>query len=277
MNTQSQLAAVTAEPYFKHSLSVGFAQSFTEIREAQRLRYDVFAREMGARLHTCVPGLDYDYFDAHCQHLLVRDPATGQVVGCTRLLTGRRARRAGGFYAEKTFDLGAVLTTSGRLLEISRTCIHPDYRNKATIIALWSGLASFVNEYGFDHLIDCVSIPLGRGGEIQAIVADLAQHYMAPIHLRVRPLIPVPRQDVLAGDSYILPPLLKAYLRAGAWICGEPCLNADFKGMDLFILLPIEPLGHRYLRVSRARYSKLRPATRQVLSAEGVWCRYDSR
>ena len=258
MNIQLQLAAVAAEPHFNYSLSVGFAPSFAEIREAQRLRYDVFAREMGARLHTCIPGLDYDHFDAHCQHLLVRDTVTCQVVGCTRLLTGRRARRAGGFHSEKSFDLGPVSATSDRFLEISRTCVHPDYRNKATIAALWSGLTAFASEQGFDYLIGCVSIPLGRDGGAQAIFAGLTERYMAPTHLRVRPLIPIPRQDIVAHGDYSLPPLLKTYLRVGAWICGEPCLNADFKGIDLFILLPTEHLAHRYARISRAR--TVRPA-----------------
>ena len=62
-------------------ISVSWARHQDEVRAAQRLRYTVFAGEMGARLATPVAGHDIDLFDDFCEHLLVRDDASGQVIG----------------------------------------------------------------------------------------------------------------------------------------------------------------------------------------------------
>jgi putative hemolysin len=244
-----QLAAATAKTLSKRSLTVGFATDSTEIEAAKRLRYEVFAREMGARLHSPYPDLDHDQFDDHCYHLVVRESVTDQVVGYTRILTDHSAIQAGGFYSQTEFDLTHILAMSGRFAEIGRTCIHADYRNGTTITTLWTGLAAFIAKLQIDYLIGCASIPLGEGGnEARAIFADLSQRYMAAETLRARPLIPLPRQDSVALGEYHLPPLLKAYLRLGAKICGEPYLDMDFNVADLFIIVSTHDLTRRYAR-----------------------------
>ena len=230
------------------TLRVELARSRAEMEAAQRLRYAIFAGEMGATLHNRIPGLDHDRFDAYCQHLLVRD-GLGQVIGCTRLLTPEGARRAGGFYSQTEFDLAPVLALPGRFLEIGRTCVHPDYRNGATISTLWSGLAAFVAEQRADYLIGCASIPLGTDdGEARALYAELAQRHLVPEALRVKPHLPLPRRDGVARSEYSVPPLLKAYLRLGAQIGGEPCLDPDFHVADVFVLLASRRIERRYAR-----------------------------
>ena len=248
MSIPAPLAVPVSKP--KRSLAVGFAGSFAEIREAQRLRYQVFAREMGAHLHTPMPGLDYDHFDAFCRHVLVRDRATGQVIGYTRLLTAELAQQAGGFYSQTEFNLTPLLRLPGRFLEVGRTCIHPDYRNGATIAMLWSGVAAFIVEQGFDYLIGCPSVPLGEGyREAHAIYAHLAATHLIDAPLRVQPYVPLPPIAAMAYPEKVsLAPLLKAYLRLGAKIGGEPYLDADFQVADLFILLPTREIDHRYAR-----------------------------
>jgi putative hemolysin len=230
------------------SLRVELARSREEIRAAQRLRYTIFAGEMGARLHNRIPDLDHDRFDQYCQHLIVRD-ALDQVVGCTRILTAQAAQRAGGFYSQTEFDLAPVLALPGRFMEIGRTCVHADYRNGATISALWSGLAAFIAEHRIDYLIGCASIPLGENGlEAQVLYAELARRSLVPESLRVKPHLPVPRCDGLAPSRCAVPPLLKAYLRLGAQIGGEPCLDPDFQVADVFILLSTQHIERRYAR-----------------------------
>ena len=229
-------------------LSVAAAHSDEDIRAAQRLRYTVFAEEMGARLHNRAPGLDHDRLDDYCQHLIVRD-GRGQVVGCTRILTADAARRAGGFYSQGEFDLAPVLALPGQIMEIGRTCVHPDHRNGATIGTLWSGLAAFIAEHDIDYLIGCASIPLGEdGGAARALYAELAQRHLVPEPLRVQPRLPLPRHDGVAHPVGPMPPLLKAYLRLGARIGGEPCLDLDFKVADVFILLSTPHIERRYAR-----------------------------
>src|SRR5688500_11443689 len=85
--------------------TVTLARSEEDVRAAQRLRHDVFAGEMGALLAGPQPGLDVDPFDAYCDHLLVRETLTGQVVGTSRLLPPERAAVAGRLYSEGEFDL----------------------------------------------------------------------------------------------------------------------------------------------------------------------------
>jgi putative hemolysin len=230
------------------ALSVALARSHEEIRAAQRLRYAIFAGEMGARLHNRIPGLDHDRLDAYCHHLIVRD-ALDQVVGCTRILTAEAARRAGGFYSQTEFDLAPVLALPGRFMEIGRTCVHPDYRNGATISTLWSGLAAFIAEHHVDYLIGCASIPLGvDGSEARALFAELTRRHLVPEPLRVKPHLPLPRHDGIVRGDYTVPPLLKAYLRLGAQIGGEPCLDPDFQVADVFVLLATPRIERRYAR-----------------------------
>ena len=227
---------------------VALARSREEVQAAQRLRYAVFAEEMGARLHNRIPGHDHDRFDAYCQHLIVRD-GLDRIIGCTRILTAEAARRAGGFYSQTEFDLAPVLALPGRFMEIGRTCVHSDYRNGATIGALWSGLAAFIAEQRMDYLIGCASIPLGADdGEARALYAELAQRHLVPESLRVKPHLPLPRRDGVAHSQYTVPPLLKAYLRLGAQIGGEPCLDPDFKVADVFVLLSTARIERRYAR-----------------------------
>ncbi len=230
------------------ALDVALAQSPAEIRATQQLRYAIFAEEMGAKLNNTQPGLDHDALDGYCQHLLVRDDL-GQIVGCTRILTADAAREAGGFYSESEFDLTPILKLPGRLMEIGRTCVHPHYRNGATISTLWSGLAAFIAEHRIDYLIGCASIPLGANAHAAcALYSELAQRYLVTESLRVQPRFPLPRYEGIAHPVGPLPPLLKAYLRLGARIGGEPCLDLDFQVADLLILLETRQIERRYAR-----------------------------
>lgn len=231
-------------------LFVELAAGPEAVREAQALRYRVFAEEMGAKLKGGADGLDVDDFDAHCQHLLVRETATGAVVGCTRLLSGRNARRLGRFYSETEFELGAIRSLPGNLLELGRTCIAPECRRGAAIAVLWSGVAGYIQLHGIDYLFGCASVPLGDSDwQAAAIMNRLRRHAMAPDGLRVTPREPlrastVP-EDVLDAP---LPPLLKAYVNLGAKVCGEPCRDADFNVADVLMLLDVSHLNPTYAR-----------------------------
>lgn len=110
-----------------------------EITSAQKLRYKVFANEMGAQLHSIQNGLHADAIDDYCDHLLVRDLQTGNIVACTRLLSDVQARRLGHFYSEGKFYLDRVLTLPGRFLEIGRTCVDPAHRGSVVLSTLWGG------------------------------------------------------------------------------------------------------------------------------------------
>lgn len=239
--------APAAEARTAPRLQASFARSTAEIRESQRLRYEIFAGEMGARLHNSLPGHDDDALDACCEHLLVREVASGRLIGSTRILTEATAQAAGGFYSETEFDLGPVRALPGRIMEIGRTCVHREHRNGATIATLWGGLAGFVAEHGISYLIGCASVPLAED-MAQRVFSELAPQHLTEDALRVRPKLPLARSDLDARPKAVLPPLLKAYLRVGARIAGEPCVDPDFGCADLFILLDTSNLERRYAR-----------------------------
>jgi putative hemolysin len=219
------------------------------IRAAQALRYRVFAEEMGARLHTLEPGLDVDEIDAWCDHLVVYDIPRGKVIGCTRLLRDDQAARLGRFYSESEFDLSGVLALPGRFLEVGRTCVDPSYRGGAVIASLWSGLAEYAQSHGCGYLMGCASIPPGPSGfSVEAFYRRIEPEQFAPAALGVAPKRPVPDWKRCQRDESGVPPLLQAYLRLGAQICGEPCWDEAFNVMDVFILLRLERLKDRYER-----------------------------
>jgi putative hemolysin len=230
-------------------LNVSLASCETEILEAQRLRYRVFSEEMGARLPTRTPGVDRDIYDPFCEHLIVRDEAAGRIAGTYRILSPSAARRVGGYYSENEFDLTRLQHLRSRLVEIGRSCIDAEYRSGAVIALLWSGLARYMLENGYDYLIGCASIAMGDGGHRAASLYNrLGQAHMAPLEYHVFPRNPLPL-DKLRGDLEVdAPPLIKGYLRAGAWICGAPAWDPDFNTADLPILMPVGRFDERYAR-----------------------------
>lgn len=227
-----------------------FAEGEAAAREALALRYRVFALELGAKLKTSAEQLDYDDCDHHCRHLLVRETGAGRVVACTRLLDRRGARKLGHFYSEGEFDLGPIPRLEGSLLELGRTCVARQYRQGSAIAVLWSGVASYILEHGIQYLFGCASIPLGESdAQAAGIMNRLRRQAMAPEHLRVVPREPlhVEPHDAANLDAP-LPPLLKAYVRAGAKACGEPCRDPDFQMADVLMLLDVRELNPSYSR-----------------------------
>lgn len=238
-------------------LSVSWANHESEVREAQALRYQVFAVEMGARLAApkgSPAGLDVDLFDAFCEHLLVRaggeDGEPGPVVGTYRVLTPAAAKRAGGLYSDTEFDLTRLRSLRPRVAEIGRSCVHADHRSGGAIIALWSALAEFMARNGLDTVIGCASVSMRDGGHFAASLwKQIAATHLAPIDCQVRPRLPLPiahlRQDLVVEP----PALIRGYLRCGAKLMGEPAWDPDFNTADLPLLLRTADLPSRFKRL----------------------------
>ncbi len=241
----AMLPAATPERN-KPRLEARFVRHNSELREAQRLRAQVFASEFG--VHFDDPdGLDRDSFDDFCEHLNVYDVANGLLIATTRLLTREKARLAGSFYSAHEFDMTAMDALPGRVLEIGRTCVHEDYRSGAAITVLWSALADYLLSQDFSYLLGCASISLRDGGHnFAAIMPELRQQHFVEESLRVQPhrglCIDAPEGTGKAS----LPPLLKAYLRMGCKIGGEACWDPDFHCADVFVLLDVSALAGRY-------------------------------
>ena len=223
------------------------ARDGDEVLAAQRLRHQVFAGELGATLRTPVPGHDVDRFDEYCDHLVVRDDATGEIVGTYRMLPPERAAEAGSLYADTEFDLSALAPLRASLVETGRSCVHPDHRTGAVVGLVWAGIARYLLLSGNAWLAGCASVPLADGGELAAGVWRHVQaRNLAPERYRVTPHRPW--QPGPAPERTVLPPLLRGYLRLGAWVAGPPAHDQDFGVADFFVLLGMERIDQRYLR-----------------------------
>jgi putative hemolysin len=233
------------------AISVGWARHLDEVRAAQRLRFQVFSQEMGARLATIVPDHDVDLFDDYCEHLLVRDGATRQVIRTYRVLTPAQARRIGSFYSDGEFDLWRLRQLRERMVELGRSCVHRDHRQGGVILALWTALGGFMQRNGLDTMIGCASIPMLHKGLVSGDVAasvwnQLKQTHLAPIECQVIPRLPLPVER-LDGSLAVEPPaLIKGYLRLGAKVLGPPAWDPDFNTADLPMLMRIGELPARY-------------------------------
>lgn len=147
----------------QHRLSVGLARTPLAIEDAQRLRYKVFAEELGARIGGR-DGLDVDEYDALCDHIIVRDEESLRVVGTYRVLPPHRARTLGGLYADGEFDLSRLDHLRPQMIEVGRSCVHRDYRAGPAIMLLWAALARYMMEHRFRYMVGCASVPLADGG-----------------------------------------------------------------------------------------------------------------
>ncbi|MFD8548850.1 GNAT family N-acetyltransferase [Streptomyces sp. NPDC059649] len=219
-----------------------------QIRAAQRLRHLVFAEEMGATLHTPLAGHDIDDVDELADHLVITHTASGEIVGTYRLLPPGRSPR---LYSDGEFDLGALTALRPSLIEAGRSCVHPDHRDGAVMTQMWGALARYTLLSGHRYLAGCASVPLADGGTAAVHAWELGRvRYAAPPELQVTPhrpwraTVPVPERASLAQ----LPPLLRGYLRIGAFICGAPAHDPEFDVADFFVVLDMERLGDRYRR-----------------------------
>lgn len=229
---------------------VSIAATEAEVLESQRLRYSIFAEEMGATLNCTTEGVDADALDPYCMHLLVRDTEKDVLVASTRVLNDERASAFGRFYSESEFEMDKVKALAGKKLEVGRTCVRADYRNGSVIGALWQGLAELMFRDGYQWLFGCASIEWGQGGsDVYAIMDRFRRKYMSVEEQRVVPRVAIPA--LVEADNLTalrIPPLLKAYVSLGARICGEPSWDADFKVADVFILLNVDNMSTRYVR-----------------------------
>lgn len=249
------------------SLEVRLARKKSEIRRAQRLRYQVFYEEMSA-----TPGAlallsrrDEDEFDPIFDHLLVLDrgaPNDGRrwrrskVVGTYRVLRQDVADLYDGFYTQGEYDIASLIRAKPeyRFVELGRSCVLKPYRNKRTLELLWQGVWSYVREHGADVMIGCASFE-GTDPSAHAQALSFLYHSaLAPHAWRVRAhdhrridMNMMPAESVNARAALkALPPLIKGYLRVGAYVGDGAVIDHQFGTTDVFIIMPIEAIKSRY-------------------------------
>lgn len=239
---------------------------------AQRLRHDVFTTEPGYTLGAAgggrsdgrSDGRDVDRFDEFCDHLLVREERSGDLVGCYRMLPPTGAIAAGGLYTATEFDVRALDPLRPSLVEMGRAVVRADHRNGAVVLLMWAGILSYLDRHGYDHVVGCVSVPVVTPGVddtpgclIRGVRDVARRRHAAPGAYTVHPYRPVTfdgrtLDDIDPPARVSVPPLLRGYLRLGAQICGEPAHDPDFGVGDFPALLDKRRADVRYLRRLRS-------------------------
>lgn len=245
-----------AEPRFE----VRVAGSPADLRAAQRLRYEVFVAELGGDgpLVDHAERLERDRFDPFCEHVVLLDISRGddpedQMVGVYRVMTEEGAARAGQYYCADEYDLAPLLSSGRKVLELGRSCLHPDYRGGAAIYYLWNGLARFTLERRIEVLFGVASF---HGTDVAALaepLANLHHRYLAPPDLRVRTqpdhyqnldLIPADRID-RARAMRATPALIKGYLRLGGFVGDGAFVDHAFNTVDICLVLDTARMNPR--------------------------------
>lgn len=255
------------------SLEVRLARTRDDIRRAQRLRYKVFYEEMSATpsLTAKMRRRDEDPYDAICDHLLVVDLAGAPdhadhvwmhrrqpaVVGTYRVLREEVARRGSGFYSQGEYDIAPLLRAKSpkyRFMELGRSCVLRPYRNKRSLELLWHGLWTYVREHKVDVMIGCASFE-GTDPAALALPLSFLHHWaLAPPEWRCRahdglhvPMDLMPKAAINAKAALkALPPLIKGYLRLGAFVGDGAVIDRQFGTTDVLIVMPVENIDPRY-------------------------------
>jgi len=244
------------------NLGVRIATTPAEIDAALALRYRIFFEEMGATPDAAVrrSGRDRDAFDAVADHLLVVDheigPGPEGVVGTYRLIQQAGAAAIGQFYSASEYDIGAITSFPGQLLELGRSCVDARYRGRAVMQLLWRGIATYVFHYQIDLLFGCASL---TGTDPDALATELTYlygHHLAPPALRPRArperYVDMRRLDPAAIDprraNQMLPPLIKGYLRIGAFVGDGAVIDQQFNTTDVAIIVKTDMITDKYFR-----------------------------
>lgn len=239
----------------RSGLTVRLAANHADIEAAQKLRWDVFRSELGAKLANS-RALDSDPYDAVCDHLLVEDSRSGrcQVVGTYRLLRQSVAQQLSGFYSAGEYDLTPLAGGTGEMLELGRSCVAVGYRDATTIQLLWRGIAHYLEANHIGMMFGCGSFHGTDPAQHADALSYLHHHHLAPPALRARALADrfidmamVPRGSYDPRQTVRkLPPLIKAYLRVGAMVGDGAVIDHEFNTTDVFIVMPTSAIALRY-------------------------------
>jgi putative hemolysin len=233
------------------------------VEAAQRLRYEVFTSEPGFELKDDgnSAGLDADRFDEFCDHLLVREDNSGDLVGCYRMLPPPGAIAAGGLYTATEFEVNALDPLRPSLVEMGRAVVRADHRNGGVVLLMWAGILAYLDRCGYDYVAGCVTVPVQEspeeapGMQIRGVrdfvkrrhASEFVVHPYRPVVLDGRGL-----DDIEPPARLTVPPLMRGYLRLGARVCGDPAHDPDFGVGDFPALLDKRQADVRYLKRLRS-------------------------
>ena len=240
------MASAPASRMDTPKFEVGLARDPGRIAQARELR----RRCLGA---TAMGAAD-DLLDEHCDHLVVRDVSSDDIVGAYRILGPEGTRRHGGHRADRDFDLALLIVLRDRMVEVDRPCVDPRFPIESVMTHLWAVLARYLIEHRHDYVLGSASVSLRDGGHTAASIYRLAcARFLSPDDYRVFPRERLPLEGLSDTRKVEIPAILKGYLDLGAWVCGEPALNRIEGTADFPVLMPLARMQGRDARDFLAR------------------------
>jgi len=247
------------------SLEVFVAGRSEDIEASQALRYRVFFEEMGAPPTAEIKSAkrDMDAFDAVCDHLLVvehQPDGSVRVVGTYRLLRRDMMKKIGRFYTAGEYDIGRIQQYAGEILEVGRSCVDPEFRNRAVMQLLWRGIGAYVARFDIGLMFGCASF-FGTDPKQHALPLAYLHHYhLAPEELRMTALPEryvemnlLPKDAVDEKEAFaLLPALIKGYLRLGGTIGSGAVIDPEYNTTDVSIVVKTDLVTEKYFQ----RYGK---------------------
>ncbi|WKW50575.1 GNAT family N-acetyltransferase [Rhodomicrobium lacus] len=252
------------------NLEVRLARSVADIKKAQRLRFEVFYKEMAAiaDARTRIKKRDEDQYDPICDHLLVVDkaveraakrpwPKRSKVVGTYRVLLQDVAEKNQGFYTQGEYDIAPLIErkrATHTFMELGRSCVLKPYRNKRTVELLWQGLWNYIREQRANVMIGCASFP-GTDPKEHALALSFLHHFsrapdewLVSAHPDIKvDMNMIPKEEINPKEALKgMPPLIKGYLRLGCYIGDGAVVDKQFGTTDVLIVLPMEAIDQRY-------------------------------
>jgi putative hemolysin len=213
---------------------------------AYRLRFMVFNLEMNEGLESAyTDGYDKDHFDDVCDHLIVEERTTGEIVGTYRLQMGDVAGRYFGYYSEQEFCFAPYEAMRSQIVELGRACIHRVHRSPEVLHLLWRGIARYSLVNGGRYMMGCCSLTSQDAAMGHAVYESLRSCMVEPALRTVATTAFALPASMEKLPEQRAPKLLRAYLTIGAKICSEPAIDRDFKTIDFLTLLDLQTLHPR--------------------------------
>lgn len=262
LSTQPIYTPAAMPSQFLGDLEARLARDEGEIEAAQRLRYKIFYEEMGAQPGASVLAekRDSDAYDDVCDHLLVLDHRLGKgtdsIVATYRLIRKEAAQRAGGFYSAGEYDISNIEKFPGQLLELGRSCVAENYRNRPTMQLLWRGIAGYVFHHHIDLMFGCASFPGIDPAQHAESLSYLHHYHPAPKNVSPRALPErYVNMNLMAKDQVDpkrallnLPPLIKGYLRLGGFFGDGAVIDAPFNTVDVLVMVQTDQITDKYFK-----------------------------
>ena len=244
------------------NLEVRLAENSLEIDAAQALRYKVFFEEMSAKpnIDQKKSNRDIDQFDHYFDHILVFDhdkpgKIYDKVVGTYRLNGGNYNNKQNFFYTSGEYDLSKLIDYKGNILELGRSCVHKNYRDGKTMQLLWAFIAQYVTKYNIEIMFGCASFPGIDVNKHKLALSYLHNKHLAPNYIRPVAIKSryITMKDINSNEKNFkkflssIPPLIKGYIRLGAFVGEGAVIDYDFNTIDVCIVLPTKKVAARYM------------------------------